>query len=99
MAEKVNKGGAPEGNKNAAGGVQWRNAIKTALAKRSKSKSDAQKALVELAEKMLVAADNGESWAIKELGDRIDGKAPQSIDLKVKELPHEQALDLLDDDD
>lgn len=69
--------GAPLGNQNAAKGKRWANAIDKALENRCKS--DGQQALVELAEKMLSAAENGEAWALKELGDRLDGKAAQSM--------------------
>lgn len=71
-----NLGGAPEGNQNAAKGKRWSQAIDRALSKRSPS--DRTKALDELAEKLLKAADAGESWALKELGDRIEGKPAQS---------------------
>ena len=71
----MESGGQP-GNQNAAKGKRWSNAIDTALGNRCKS--DGQKALVALAEKMLAAAELGEAWALKELGDRIDGKAHQS---------------------
>ena len=70
-------GGAPEGNQNAAKGRRWRNAIEKALERRSKV--DAQEALIELAEKLLAAADNGDAWALKELGDRYDGRPAQAI--------------------
>ncbi|MCP5006287.1 MAG: hypothetical protein GY941_20460 [Planctomycetes bacterium] len=71
------KSGGQPGNQNAAKEKRWANAINTALSNRCKS--DGQKALVELAEKMLAAADKGEAWAIKELGDRLDGKPAQSL--------------------
>jgi len=70
-------GGAPEGNHNAAKGRRWRNAIEKALERRSKA--DAQEALIALAEKLLDAADNGDAWALKELGDRYDGRPAQAI--------------------
>jgi len=69
--------GAPEGNHNAAKGKRWRDAIDRALAKRSRV--DAKEALDELAEKLLAAAENGEGWALKEVGDRIEGKPAQSV--------------------
>jgi len=72
----MESGGQP-GNDNAAKGKRWANAIDAAL--KNRCKSDGQKALVDLAEKMLVAAEAGEAWALKELGDRLDGKAHQSI--------------------
>lgn len=69
--------GAPLGNTNASNGVRWRNAIDKALDKRSKA--EGQKDLVELAEVMLQAVENGESWAFKEMGDRLDGKPHQTV--------------------
>ena len=36
-------------------------------------------ALDELAEKLLLQVDAGDTTAIKELGDRIEGKVPQAI--------------------
>ncbi|MCP5019813.1 MAG: hypothetical protein GY938_31685 [Ketobacter sp.] len=68
---------APLGNTNAVKGLRWRNAIDKALANRCKS--DGQKALVEIAAQMLEKAAEGDMTAIKELGDRMDGKAPQAI--------------------
>jgi len=73
MAEK---GGQP-GNNNATKGKPWRDAINRALKKRSVTGRAA--ALEEIAEKMLQAAELGEPWAIKELGDRIEGKPAQAI--------------------
>ena len=70
-------GGAPLGNTNAVKGKRWANAIDKALENRCKS--DGQAALVELAEVMLAAAENGEGWALKEVGDRLDGKPAQSL--------------------
>lgn len=70
-------GGQP-GNKNAARGRIWRDAITRAVSKRSKS--DALEALDDLAEKLLVAADAGDIQALKELGDRLEGKASQPIE-------------------
>jgi hypothetical protein len=69
-------GGAPEGNNNAEKGTRWRNAIDKALENRCKS--DGQKALVAIAEAMLAKAAEGDMTAIKELGDRIDGKVAQT---------------------
>ncbi len=69
--------GAQPGNKNALKGTRWRNAIDKALENRCKS--DGQKALVKIAEEMLKKAEEGDMTAIKELGDRMDGRAPQAI--------------------
>jgi len=79
-------GGAPLGNKNAAKGREWRNAINRALEKRGNG--DRTKALDELAEQFLEAAvamtasteKRGPSIeGLRELADRLDGKATQQI--------------------
>lgn len=67
------------GNTNPATGKMWRAAINRALAKRSRV--DAKEALDDLAEKLLSLCDQGELGALKELGDRIDGKAVQGVEL------------------
>lgn len=69
-------GGQP-GNQNAAKGSRWRNAIEAALKKRCKS--DGQKALVKIAEQLLEKAEQGDISALKELGDRMDGRAAQQL--------------------
>lgn len=69
--------GAPLGNQNSARGTRWRDAIDRALEKRSRAKGI--QALDELAEKLLAAAEAGEGWALKELGDRFDGKPAQGV--------------------
>jgi hypothetical protein len=71
--------GAPLGNNYAAKGTRWRNAIDKAL--ELKCKSDGQKALIQIATAMLDKAADGDMTAIKELGDRIDGKVAQSLNI------------------
>ena len=68
---------APLGNQNAVKGKRWAQAIDRALAERSRVMQ--VEALDELAEKLLSACDAGDLAALKELGDRLDGKANQSI--------------------
>lgn len=58
----------------------WHSAIVRALAKRAKG--DQVKALDDLAEKFITAVEGGDIQAFKELGDRLDGKPAQSIDLE-----------------
>ena len=69
------KVGAPIGNKNAAGGKErmWNDALRRAI------KQDSADRLRMAAEQLLTLASEGESWAIKELGDRLDGKAAQAV--------------------
>jgi hypothetical protein len=73
---------APLGNNNASKGKRWAIAIERALRKRSKS--DQMEALDDLAEKLLANCDTGDMAALKELGDRLDGKAAQTVDATVK---------------
>jgi len=68
---------APLGNRNAAKAKLWTAAIQRALDKRSRR--DQVEALDELAEKLLAACESGEGWALKELGDRLEGKPAQAI--------------------
>lgn len=71
--------GAPTGNQNAANGRKWRGAIDRALAERSRK--DQLDALDSVANVLIQQALAGEQWAVKELGDRIDGKVAQGIEL------------------
>lgn len=77
--------GAQEGNTNATKGMEWRDAIRRALAKVGRTvegdEAAYRKGLDKVADKFIAAAEDGESWAMKELGDRTDGKAMQSVEL------------------
>lgn len=68
---------APIGNQNAAKAKIWHAAIMRALRKRSRT--DALEALEELAEKLLEKVAEGDLPALKEFGDRLDGKPAQAI--------------------
>jgi hypothetical protein len=69
--------GAPLGNKNAANAKRWAAAIERALTKRGKG--DSLIALDDLAEKLLKLCEQADLAALKEFGDRIDGKPSQAI--------------------
>ena len=69
--------GAPVGNQNAAKAKVWQAAILRALDKRSGG--DRAKSLDELAEKLLAKCDECDMQALKEVGDRLDGKPAQTI--------------------
>ena len=80
--------GAQPGNQNAFKGRLWRDALNRALEKRGRG--DRIAALDELAEKFLQTIEDmtegtekrGPSIAgFVELGDRVDGKAPQAVQL------------------
>ncbi len=75
-----NKGGAPKGNQNARKGTLWRNAIMRAVSK------DDYKPLNACAEALVAKAMEGDIPALKEVGDRLDGKAHQSTSIESTEL-------------
>jgi hypothetical protein len=69
--------GAPLGNKNASRAKKWRDAISRALARRS---GTVDGGLDSVAAKLVsLAIDDGDKWAIDEIGNRLDGKPAQSI--------------------
>lgn len=68
---------APAGNQFAAKAKQWQMAIERALDQRGAS--DRRKSLDELATVLLDKCAEGEGWALKELGDRLDGKPAQAV--------------------
>lgn len=96
--------GAPIGNTNAAKGKVWKAAIERALDKRGKSRADA---LADLAGKLLDKAEEGDIAALRELADRMDGKAVQQIDAEfrgsltsvIEALPMHRLRELPDKDE
>ena len=81
---QVFNGGAPAGNTNATNGRLWNAAILQALEERAaafkkRGKANKMEALVQVAHKLIGLSLSGSVPAIKELGDRIDGKAAQPI--------------------
>ena len=68
--------GAPVGNRNAAKAKVWTAAIQRALERRV---SERRAALDELADKLLDMCAEGDLGALKELGDRLEGKPTQTI--------------------
>jgi hypothetical protein len=68
---------APIGNQNARKAKIWEQAIKRALARKANSTVD--NGLDLLADQIVAQAAAGEAWALKEVGDRLDGKPAQSI--------------------
>lgn len=71
-------GGQP-GNNNARKNKPWREAIAWALKKHKLSQTDRAQALRDIATSMIDKALDGDMTAMKELGDRLDGKAPQDV--------------------
>lgn len=70
---------APAGNQNAARAKVWRAAIERALERRSQSRVDGIKEIDALADQLLTLVSKGDITAIKEFGDRMDGKPAQAI--------------------
>jgi hypothetical protein len=80
--------GAPKGNDNASKGRMFFRALNRAIVQEDGLR------LRQAAEKLLDLAAAGEPWAVKELADRLDGKATQVIDATV----NRRAQELTDDE-
>ena len=81
MEETTNKGGAPEGNQNVKAGKLVKGAIRKAL---YENEAKGRQALVEIAHRLIDDARDGNIAATKELFDRIDGKALQSLEANIE---------------
>ena len=77
-------GGQPDNN-NAGIGKEFRDALRYEIAAIGRELDGDEAALLKgmraIAKPMAAAARNGELSAVNAVADRIDGKAPQSIDL------------------
>jgi len=71
MAER----GAPLGSQNAKKGKLFYDQLRKVLVQ-----EDALR-LRKIAEKLVEAAEEGEAWAVKEIMDRVDGKAIQATEI------------------
>lgn len=69
--------GAPAGNQNAKKAKLWSEAIKREIARLENG--DLDKGLDRLARKLVKAGDDGDRFALEEIGNRIEGKVPQGI--------------------
>jgi hypothetical protein len=67
-----------EGNQNAYKNKPWADALRRAMARFEGGKENALNLIAEQTVKLAVS---GEQWAIKEIGDRQDGKAAQSVNV------------------
>ena len=70
---------APAGNQNAAKAKIWSAAIHRVLEARTGSRLDQKHALDDLAAALIDKAAEGDMGALKELGDRLEGKPAQSL--------------------
>jgi hypothetical protein len=77
--------GAPLGNKNAAKPRIWHQAIMRALETREKSRIDGKKEIDALADRLLDLVAAGDLAALKEFGDRLDGKPAQALTVSGEE--------------
>ena len=76
MEEKSNNPvGAPIGNKNATKNKPFLDAMRRALAQNPQK-------IGRIVDKILDQAEAGEAWAVKEVADRLDGKAIQANTLE-----------------
>lgn len=66
------KGGAPKGNQNAAKAKIWSDAVRKAVLSGKK--------LSTLANKLVSLAEEGDLQALKEIGDRLEGKPVQAVE-------------------
>lgn len=64
---------APAGNKNAAKGKQWFDALRKEAVQRD--------TLRKMAEIVCTAAEKGELWAVQEVANRFDGKPAQAVEV------------------
>ena len=71
--------GAPLGNTNKIKNNKWVEAIKRAIARMGNSTISA--GLDKIADKVVGMALQGDPWAITEIGNRIDGKARQQVEI------------------
>lgn len=71
---ETNKVGAPKGNTNAKKNKLFYDRIQKHLVQNPHK-------LEKIVETLVQEAQNGEPWAVKEIMDRIDGKAVQSTEL------------------
>jgi hypothetical protein len=90
--------GAPEGNQNAVKENRWwTNTLRRALAQQD------GEVIRKLAEKLIEKASEGDVAALREIGDRIDGKPTQALehsgpDGGVIPLPREVTFNLVKPD-
>ena len=72
--------GAPLGNQNGAKAKIWTAAINRALDRKAKlDGKERMEILADYADKLLSACDKSEQWALKELGDRMEGRPAQTV--------------------
>jgi len=74
---------APKGNQNAAKAREWADTLKHELAEYQSKKRRIERgqALRAVARLVIEEALDGGMWAVQEIGNRLDGKAAQAVEL------------------
>lgn len=80
----TNKGGAPLGNKNAAKGRMWTEALRRIICRSEEDLSPPRTLLDKAAQALVMNAVGGDNVALKELGDRLEGRPTQIIEATVE---------------
>lgn len=73
--------GAQQGNKNAAKGKDWEAAIRYAILNYTNDEVKRGQALKRIANKLVEQALEGNKDAWQEIGNRLDGKPAQAVEL------------------
>lgn len=79
MTTQIGERGGQPGNRNAVRAKLYRDALKRALAR--KGDGEIEKGLNKVADRLVAEALKGEGWAIREIGDRLDGRVPQAVEM------------------
>lgn len=58
----------------------WADAVRRAVFRRLENEEGKPQKIERLADKLVDFAMEGEGWAMKEIGERLDGKAQQAIE-------------------
>lgn len=59
----------------------WSEAVQRAVKRRMNNEDGKPQKIERLADKLVDFAMEGQGWAFKEIGERLDGKAPAGIDI------------------
>lgn len=91
MPWKPGQSGNPQGR---IGDKPWREALRRALARAAGKNGGVAEGLDSIATAVVSLAQQGDMQAIKEIADRLDGKAAQSLDVN---MSHERPIAELTD--
>lgn len=94
--------GAPKGNLNAVKGRIWTEALRRAIARKGAELQEAlekggkncdevtylQQGMNHLCDQIVELASQGDKWALEQLGDRIEGKPTQMVQITDEQATH-----------